>query len=201
MAQWLILASFSKLSVWGSILPPLSTLVTHTHTHYSPRSGALQPGDWILGINGVLTHNFMQAEVNTLLQNAGNVINLEIAFEAPPGKYYNSKRVFFLHNFLVKCTEVVHRDACTMSTGSNIYCQYYIVELSPPQLVHRLHVGFVSAVVEGNSSIQVHPTMITLLRRRPPLTCLERITRTTVMASPSAGVGRRIDQSQCPTSP
>ena len=142
----------------------------------------------------------MQAEVNTLLQNAGNVINLEIAFEAPPGKYYNSKRVFFLHNFLVKCTEVVHRDACTMSTGSNIYCQYYIVELSL-QLVHRLHVGFVSAVVEGNSSIQVHPTMITLLRRRPPLTCLERITRTTVMASPSAGVGRRIDQSQCPTSP
>ncbi len=59
---------------------------THTHIHTSPRSGALQPGDWILGINGVPTQNFMQTEVNTLLQNAGNVINLEIAFEAPPGK-------------------------------------------------------------------------------------------------------------------
>ncbi len=49
------------------------------------RSEALQVGDYILSINGTPTEHLVHTEVNALLQNAGNVVNLEISFETPPG--------------------------------------------------------------------------------------------------------------------
>ena len=49
------------------------------------RSGALQVGDRILSINGTATDHLTQAEVFALLQNAGNVVNLEIGFDGVPG--------------------------------------------------------------------------------------------------------------------
>ncbi len=49
------------------------------------RSGAVQVGDFIRGINGTATDHLNQNEANALLSNSGNVINLEIEFEALPG--------------------------------------------------------------------------------------------------------------------
>ncbi len=62
----------------------------------------------------------MQTEVNTLLQNAGNVINLEIAFEAPPGKLAIAVIETFVPSLLVsiKCTVVVKM--LVMFTGSSM---------------------------------------------------------------------------------
>lgn len=45
----------------------------------------MQVGDFIRGINGTATDHLNQNEVNALLSNSGNVINLEIEFEALPG--------------------------------------------------------------------------------------------------------------------
>ena len=42
-------------------------------------------GDFIRGINGTATDHLNQKEVNALLSNSGNVVNLEIEFNAPPG--------------------------------------------------------------------------------------------------------------------
>ena len=53
------------------------------------RSGALQIGDRILSINGTVTDRLTHSEAVALLENAGNVVNLEIAFDAlPEGKYW-----------------------------------------------------------------------------------------------------------------
>ena len=54
------------------------------------RSGALQIGDHIRGINGTATDHLNQSEVNALLSNSGNVINLEIEFEVQPGSNLDS---------------------------------------------------------------------------------------------------------------
>ena len=51
-----------------------------------PRSLALQTGDRILSVNGTSTEHLMQSEITALLENAGNVVNLEISYEAPPGE-------------------------------------------------------------------------------------------------------------------
>ena len=48
-------------------------------------SGTLQRGDLVLSINGVSTDPLTHQEVTSLLQNARNFINLEIAYESPPG--------------------------------------------------------------------------------------------------------------------
>jgi len=48
-------------------------------------SGALQVGDRILSINGTPTEHLINSEVKALLENSGNVINLEISFKASPG--------------------------------------------------------------------------------------------------------------------
>ena len=45
------------------------------------RSNALQIGDHVLSINGTPTAHLTNSEVKGLLENAGNVVNLEIAFE------------------------------------------------------------------------------------------------------------------------
>ena len=46
------------------------------------RSGALQVGDRVLSINGTVTDRLTHSEVAALLDNSGNIVNLEIAFEA-----------------------------------------------------------------------------------------------------------------------
>ena len=51
----------------------------------SSRSLALQNGDKILSINGTSTEHLMHSEIAALLENAGNVVNLEIAYDASPG--------------------------------------------------------------------------------------------------------------------
>ncbi len=48
------------------------------------RSGALQIGDHIRSINGTVTDHLTNAEATSLLKTAGNVVNLEIAFDAVP---------------------------------------------------------------------------------------------------------------------
>ncbi|KAL5516650.1 hypothetical protein EMCRGX_G002037 [Ephydatia muelleri] len=48
-------------------------------------SGTLQRGDLVLAINGVSTDPLTHQEITSLLQNAGNYINLEIAYDMPPG--------------------------------------------------------------------------------------------------------------------
>jgi len=45
----------------------------------------LQVGDRILSINGTPTEHLINSEVKALLENSGNVINLEISFKASPG--------------------------------------------------------------------------------------------------------------------
>jgi predicted metalloprotease with PDZ domain len=52
------------------------------------KSQALQTGDRILSINGTSTEHLMRSEIAALLDNAGNVVNLEIAYEASPGMSY-----------------------------------------------------------------------------------------------------------------
>ena len=47
------------------------------------RTEALQEGDQILAINGTPTDHLTHQEAASLLQNAGSVINLEIAFDGP----------------------------------------------------------------------------------------------------------------------
>ena len=67
-------------------LPSFSPSPKHVHVHtHLLRSRALQVGDHILSINGTATERLTYSEVNALLENAGNVINLEIAFESPIG--------------------------------------------------------------------------------------------------------------------
>ncbi|XP_019855523.1 PREDICTED: glutamate receptor-interacting protein 2-like [Amphimedon queenslandica] len=44
-------------------------------------SGALQLGDKVLSINGTVTERLTNSEVVALLENSGNIVNLEIAFE------------------------------------------------------------------------------------------------------------------------
>ena len=51
-----------------------------------PRSLAMQTGDYILSINGTSTEHLMHSEVTALLENSGNVVNLEISYEATPGE-------------------------------------------------------------------------------------------------------------------
>lgn len=49
----------------------------------------MQIGDRILSINGTVTDRLTHSEALALLENAGNVVNLEIAFDAlPEGKYW-----------------------------------------------------------------------------------------------------------------
>ena len=55
---------------------------------FTHRSQALQTGDRILSINGTSTEHLMRSEIAALLDNAGNVVNLEIAYEASPGIYH-----------------------------------------------------------------------------------------------------------------
>jgi len=50
-------------------------------------------GDFIRCINGTATEHLNQSEANALLSNSGNVINLEIEFEAPPGSDVDSGTV------------------------------------------------------------------------------------------------------------
>ena len=45
------------------------------------RCGALLIGDYVRCINGTATDHLNQNEANSLLNNSGNVINLEIEFE------------------------------------------------------------------------------------------------------------------------
>jgi len=47
------------------------------------RTEALQEGDQILAINGTPTDHLTHQEAASLLQTAGSVINLEIAFDGP----------------------------------------------------------------------------------------------------------------------
>ena len=69
----------------------LTHVCTYLLTYYyyydyslpSPRSGALEVGDHIRAINGTATDHLNQNEANSLLRNSGNVINLEIEFDAP----------------------------------------------------------------------------------------------------------------------
>lgn len=58
--------------------------VGHASCH-TPRSEALQVGDTILSINGTATEHLVHSEVEALLQNSGDVVNLEILYEPPPG--------------------------------------------------------------------------------------------------------------------
>ena len=53
------------------------------HANLSFRSGALRIGDHIRGINGTPTKHLNENEANALLQNSGNVINLEVEFDDP----------------------------------------------------------------------------------------------------------------------
>ena len=78
----------ASLSLFLSISPPPPPPPASTpspRSHLTTRSGALQLGDRILSINGTATQTLTHNEVNALLENAGNVINLEIAFESLPG--------------------------------------------------------------------------------------------------------------------
>ena len=49
------------------------------------RSGALQIGDHIRCINGTVTDHLTNAEASSLLDTAGTVVNLEIAYDAEGG--------------------------------------------------------------------------------------------------------------------
>ena len=60
-------------------------MVTVSHLLPLYSSGTLQRGDLVLAINGVSTDPLTHQEVTSLLQNAGNYINLEIAYDTPPG--------------------------------------------------------------------------------------------------------------------
>lgn len=65
-----------------------SLILYHTSFFFLYRSGALQIGDRILSINGTVTDRLTHSEAVALLENAGNVVNLEIAFDAlPEGQY------------------------------------------------------------------------------------------------------------------
>ena len=57
------------------------------------RSLALQVGDRILSINGTPTEPLMQSEIASLLENAGTVVNLEIAYEASLGERFTQVTV------------------------------------------------------------------------------------------------------------
>jgi C-terminal processing protease CtpA/Prc len=57
------------------------------------KSLALQVGDRILSINGTPTEPLMQSEIASLLENAGTVVNLEIAYEASLGERFTQVTV------------------------------------------------------------------------------------------------------------
>lgn len=73
-----------KKSYWF-FLSPLPSFLSPLPSPPPHRSEAIQVGDIIRGINGTATDHLNQSEANALLSNSGNVINLEVEYEAPPG--------------------------------------------------------------------------------------------------------------------
>ncbi|CAI8031684.1 Glutamate receptor-interacting protein 2 [Geodia barretti] len=69
------------------------------------KSQALQTGDRILSINGTSTEHLMRSEIAALLDNAGNVVNLEIAYEASPDEEEDESGVLKKTAFLTLTRE------------------------------------------------------------------------------------------------
>ena len=80
------------------------------------RSGALQIGDHILSINGTVTDRLTNFEASSLLENAGNVVNLELAFDAPPEGMEYQERVF----------KIIEMYICRPSCDTHVYLVSYI---------------------------------------------------------------------------
>ena len=57
------------------------------------RSDQLEVGDYIQSVNGIRTHMLRHDEIVSLLLNAGDTVVLEIEYELPEPREFNSYKV------------------------------------------------------------------------------------------------------------